>query len=204
MDLPRPGVKPMSPSLAGRLFFTTEPPGKSPLPAFYNTNSPKFHPFLKWADSAGKTKKPETQGTEAGMQNHRVVPKPQAPTDSHPPGKRRGTQAILRLHLDSDPHFCFVNVNHHFRDLSCQLGPLAIFTYCITCKEYTRLQVAAGLKTKNSNAAEDISEMMTNFCAPRSSSTTIPPRLVSKQPVSSILSASRGGYDREERGKYKL
>ena len=115
-------------------FFTTEPPGKSPLPAFYNTNSPKFHPFLKWADSAGKTKKPETQGTEAAMQNHKVVPKPQSPTDSHPSAKRRGTQAILHPHLHSDPHFCSVNINHHFRDLSCQLGPLAIFTYCLTCK----------------------------------------------------------------------
>ena len=134
MDLPRPGVKPVSPSLAGGFFFTTEPPGKSPLPAFYNTNSPKFHPFLKWADSAGKTKKPETQGTEAAMQNHKVVPKPQSPTDSHPSGKRRGTQAILHPHLHSDPHFCSVNINHHFRDLSCQLGPLAIFTYCLTCK----------------------------------------------------------------------
>ena len=40
---------------------------------------------------------------------------------------------------------------------------------------------------------------MTNFCAPRSSSTTIPPLLVSKQPVSSILSASRGGCDREKK-----
>ena len=27
-DLPEPGIKPMSPALAGR-FFTTEPPGKS-------------------------------------------------------------------------------------------------------------------------------------------------------------------------------
>ena len=86
MDLPRPGVKPLSPSLAGGFFFfTAESPGKSPPPAFYNTNSPKFHPFLKWADSAGKTKKPETQGTEAGMQNHKVVPKPQLPTDSQLP-----------------------------------------------------------------------------------------------------------------------
>jgi len=27
-DFPRPGIEPMSPALAGRIFFTTESPGK--------------------------------------------------------------------------------------------------------------------------------------------------------------------------------
>ena len=33
-DLPDPGIKPASPALAGR-FFTTEPPGKELLSAYY-------------------------------------------------------------------------------------------------------------------------------------------------------------------------
>ena len=37
-DLPKPGIKPTSPALAGR-FFTTEPPGK-PLTAKYKDSNP--------------------------------------------------------------------------------------------------------------------------------------------------------------------
>ena len=40
-DLPRPGLEPVSPALAGR-FLTTEPPGKSPLISFWN-QWPKFN-----------------------------------------------------------------------------------------------------------------------------------------------------------------
>ena len=44
-DLPRPGIEPVSPQLAGR-FFTTEPPGK-PLPsAFNNWSFSRKDPFL--------------------------------------------------------------------------------------------------------------------------------------------------------------
>ena len=39
-DLPRPGLEPMSPALAGR-FSTTAPPGK-PVFSFYHTLSPEF------------------------------------------------------------------------------------------------------------------------------------------------------------------
>ena len=39
-DLPNPGIKPMSPALAGR-FFTTEPPGKHP-EAHADANSKPF------------------------------------------------------------------------------------------------------------------------------------------------------------------
>ena len=40
-DLPRPGLEPVSPALAGR-FSTTAPPGK-PLLIFLNLSSPQFH-----------------------------------------------------------------------------------------------------------------------------------------------------------------
>ena len=46
-DLPRPGIKPVSPASAGR-FFTTEPPGKPSLPPFCLPffSYPFFSPFL--------------------------------------------------------------------------------------------------------------------------------------------------------------
>jgi len=44
-DLPGPGIKPMSPALAGR-FFTTEPPGK-PQESFEGKRTNLKSPF-KW------------------------------------------------------------------------------------------------------------------------------------------------------------
>ena len=45
-DLPRPGIKPMSPTLASR-FFTTEPPGKPNI--FFTTYDKKYIcPYIYW------------------------------------------------------------------------------------------------------------------------------------------------------------
>ena len=60
-DLPGPGIGPVSPALAGR-FFTTEPPGKPPVPYLIPSSSPfwgtgfllGFCPFANATSSAWK------------------------------------------------------------------------------------------------------------------------------------------------------
>ena len=54
-DLPRPGIKPMSPALAGG-FFTTEPPGKPSLKSFDELfNEIKLFPCQKGISFQNKT-----------------------------------------------------------------------------------------------------------------------------------------------------